>query len=60
MKKVCKEQGWVRKYRAVLWLVLVLVLLLSGWYGFLVYEKNKVPEDATLVEQQEVCDEGNV
>lgn len=56
MRKNCRENGWVKKYRLSLLLVLVVVLLVAGWYCISTYQKNKIPKEATLV-KEEVCDE---
>lgn len=58
MSKNCKENGWVKRYRMILALLLLTVLLLSGWYCFSSYQKNKVPEDGTLVEREVADHEG--
>ena len=57
MRKNCGDNKWVRKYRLALLLVLVVVLLVAGWYCISTYQKNKIPREATLVKQEEVCDE---
>jgi hypothetical protein len=57
-KKSHEEADWVKKYRVALVMVLALVVILSGWYCISSWQKNKVPEDATLVQEQEVTDEG--
>lgn len=48
----------VNKYR--LFLILLLVIVLGGgiWYCYQIYDRNKTPEDGTLVEN-EVKDAGN-
>lgn len=57
MRKNCRENGWVRKYRMVLLLVLAAVLLLAAWYCISTYQKKQIPKEATLVKQEEVSDE---
>jgi hypothetical protein len=58
MKKHHEEADWIKKYRVALVMVLMVVLVLSGWYCISSWQKNKVPEDGTLVQEQEVTDEG--
>jgi hypothetical protein len=37
--------------------IVILALILTGWYGYYAYQKNKVPEDATLVQKEAFFDE---
>jgi Tfp pilus assembly protein PilO len=54
MRKNISDNGWVKKYRIWLLVLLVAVVLWSGWYYISSIQNNKVPEDAILV-QGEVC-----
>lgn len=57
VNKKYSDCEWVKKYRMVLALLLLAVLLLAGWYLLSSYQKNKVPEDGTLVEKEVAEDE---
>jgi Ni,Fe-hydrogenase I cytochrome b subunit len=50
------------KFPGRIWiLLLVLVIaaaIITGWYCYYSYQKNKVPEDATLVRKEAFFDEG--
>jgi Tfp pilus assembly protein PilO len=52
------DKGWVKKYRIWLLVLLVLVIVGTGWYCIAAIQKNKVPEDATLVQGEAWEDEG--
>jgi uncharacterized membrane protein (DUF106 family) len=58
MHKNIDGNGWVKKYRIWLMVLLAVVVIWSGWYCISSIRKDKVPEDATLVQGEVSADEG--
>jgi hypothetical protein len=60
MHKNIGDNERVKKYRIWLLVLLTVVVIWSGWYCVSSIQKNKVPEDATLVQEEVRADEGEV
>jgi hypothetical protein len=58
MHKNIEENRWVKKYRLWLAALLVVVVAWTCWYCISSMHKNKIPEDATLVQEEVNADEG--
>jgi uncharacterized membrane protein len=47
-----------RKVGIIVLLTIVVAAIVTGWYCYYSYQKNKVPEDATLVRKEAFFYEG--
>lgn len=49
-----RQQGeWTKKYRIFLWIVLVLLLILTGCFYYGMRRRSEIPREGTLVYSEE-------